>query len=89
MSHSVCELSSDDESLPPYVIPIKYKTGYSAYEATPRDIPFSEEYIKELTVRQCTSPDFSIPPELPGGTVKIQGWSGIGYGMGMGKPMGL
>jgi hypothetical protein len=75
MSPSVHELSSDDESLPPYVIPIRFKTGYSAYESAPRDVPFSEEYIKELSVRQCTSPNFGIPPALPVGTVKLCGWS--------------
>ena len=69
------DISSDEESLSPYIIPIQYKTGYPAYESAPPDVPFSEGFIKALTVGQCRAPGFSIPPALPNGTVKFIGWS--------------
>jgi hypothetical protein len=70
-------ISSDDESPPPFIIPIKYeqKTGYTAYESAPPEVRFSHEYIKQLTVQQLMSSDFNIPPALPDGAVKLVGWS--------------
>jgi hypothetical protein len=76
--HSVCNMSlysSDDESLPAYILPITYKSGYAAYECAPREVPFSEDYIVELTVGQCMAPDFHIPLALPDGSVNLVGWS--------------
>ena len=69
------DISSDEEFLSPYIIPIQYKTGYPAYESALLDVLFFEGFIKALTVRQCRAPGFSIPPALPNGTVKFIGWS--------------
>ena len=69
---SLC--SSNDESLPAYILPITYKLGYAAYECTPREVPFSEDYVVELTVGQCMALDFHIPLALPDGSVNLVGW---------------
>jgi hypothetical protein len=68
-------LSSDDESVPPYILPIKYKSGYAAYECAAREVDFSEDFIAELTVGDCMAPDFHIPLALPDGFVKLVDWS--------------
>ena len=68
-------ISSDEESLPSYILPIEFKTGYSAYESAPLEVCFSQEYIDKLTIRHFMSPNFYIPPTLPDGTVKLVGWS--------------
>ena len=70
---SLC--SFNDESLPTYIMPITYQSGYAAYECAPREVPFSEDYIVELTVGQCMAPDFHIPLALPDGSVNLVGWS--------------
>ena len=68
---------SSDDSLLPNITPIKFysKTGYSAYESAPSDVPFSEEFIERLTVGHFMSPDFNIPLALLDGAVKVVGWS--------------
>ena len=71
------ESVSSDDSLPPYITPIKFcsKTGYAAYESAPSDVRFSEEFIEQLTVGHIMSPDFNIPLALPDGAVTLVGWS--------------
>jgi hypothetical protein len=70
---SVC--SSDDESLPASILPIKFKSEYAVYESAPREVKFSEDFIAALTIGDCMEPDFHIPSALPDDFVKLVDWS--------------
>jgi hypothetical protein len=66
--------SSDDDPFPTF-LPLEQTLGYSAYESSAPDDPFSTSYLARLTIHQSIDTTTQIPPILPDNTLRLVDWS--------------